>query len=59
VPPLIVDLSNVAYAITPHIDQLTLRWLLRDLDNRSIVLASMIADPLRDQLNAGKVPKSR
>jgi len=55
--PLILVLAAIAYAVAPLVDQLTLRWFVRDLDIRSTLIASAIEAPLQEQLAAGKKAK--
>jgi len=55
--PLIVALTAIAYAIAPLVDQLTLRWFVRDLDIRSALIVNTIQEPLLEQLAAGKRTK--
>ena len=40
--PLVLALAALAYGITPLIDQLTLRWFVRDLDLRANLVASSL-----------------
>lgn len=46
--PLALVLGLFAYAIVPLVDNLTLRWFVRELDTRSHLLASALQDPLLD-----------
>ncbi len=46
VVPLALALAALAYAVTPLVDRLTLRWFTRDLDLRSSLIASAIDGPL-------------
>ena len=55
--PLILALAGIAYAVAPLVDQLTLRWFVRDLDMRSTLIANTIQEPLLEQLAAGKKVK--
>jgi len=55
--PLMLVLAGIAYAIAPLVDQLTLRWFVRDLDIRSALIANTIQEPLQEQLLAGKKAK--
>jgi len=48
--PLILVLAGIAYAVMPLVDQLTLRWFVRDLDIRSSLIVNTVQDPLREQL---------
>ena len=52
--PLILVLAGIAYGIAPLVDQLTLRWFIRDLNSRSTLIANTIQEPLLEQLAAGK-----
>ncbi|MBK7292867.1 MAG: trehalose-6-phosphate synthase [Holophagaceae bacterium] len=56
--PLILVLAGIAYGIAPLVDQLTLRWFIRDLDSRSTLIANTIQEPLLEQLAAGKRAKT-
>jgi trehalose 6-phosphate synthase len=44
--PLALALAALAYAVTPLVDRLTLRWFTRDLDLRSSLIANAIDGPL-------------
>ena len=55
--PLLIVLAGIAYAVAPLVDQLTLRWFVRDLDIRSTLIANTIQEPLQEQLGAGKKGK--
>ncbi|MFA7271047.1 MAG: trehalose-6-phosphate synthase, partial [Sterolibacterium sp.] len=55
--PLMLVLAGIAYAIAPLVDQLTLRWFVRDLDIRSSLIANTIQEPLPELLAAGKRTK--
>jgi len=46
--PLALVLGLFAYAVVPLVDNLTLRWFIRDLDMRSQSLASALQDPLQE-----------
>jgi trehalose-6-phosphate synthase len=46
VVPLALVLALFAFAIVPLIENLTLRWFVRDLDARSKLVASALEDPL-------------
>jgi trehalose 6-phosphate synthase len=48
VVPLALVLALFAYAIVPLVDNLTLRWFVRELDTRSQLLANALQDPLLD-----------
>ncbi|BCK88447.1 hypothetical protein MIZ01_2251 [Sideroxyarcus emersonii] len=55
--PLILVLAAIAYIVAPLVDQLTLRWFMRDLDMRSSLIANTIQEPLLDLLEADKRTK--
>ncbi|HLA35184.1 MAG TPA: trehalose-6-phosphate synthase [Rhodocyclaceae bacterium] len=55
--PLMLVLAGIAYAIMPLVDQLTLRWFVRDLDIRSSLIANTLQEPLLEQLAAGRKAK--
>lgn len=55
--PLSLVLTVFAYLVTPLVDRLTLRWFMRDLDIRAALIANTIAEPLFDQLAAGRKAK--
>ncbi|GAB3550671.1 trehalose-6-phosphate synthase [Noviherbaspirillum agri] len=48
--PLALVLALFAYAVVPLVDNLTLRWFVRDLDARSQSLASALEEPLREYI---------
>ncbi len=52
--PLLLVLAGIAYGIAPLVDQLTLRWFVKDLDIRSTLIANTVQDPLQDLLVADK-----
>ena len=51
--PLLVALALFAYAAVPLVDTLTTRWFVRDLDIRSNLIASTVAEPLADLIETG------
>ena len=55
--PLILVLGGFAYAIVPLVDQLTMRWFVRDMDIRSALIANTIGEPLLEQIAAGSKTK--
>jgi trehalose 6-phosphate synthase len=55
--PLMLVLAGIAYAVAPLVDQLMLRWFVRDLDIRASLIADTIQEPLQEQLAAGKKAK--
>src|ERR1039458_10328970 len=57
--PLMLALAGIAYAVAPLVDQLTLRWFVRDLEIRASLIANTIEEPMQEQLAAGKKVKIR
>ena len=55
--PLLLVLTGIAYVVAPLVDQLTLKWFVRDIDIRSTLIANAIQEPLLEQLAAGKKAK--
>lgn len=55
--PLVLVLAGIAWGIAPLVDQFTLRWFVRDLDSRSLLIATAIQEPLQEQLAAGRKAK--
>src|SRR5687768_2867366 len=51
--PLALALAALAYAVTPLVDRLTLRWFTRDLELRSTLIAGAIDGPLSSFVSAG------
>ncbi len=51
--PLLLILAAFAYVIAPLVDELTLRWSVRDLDLRATVIANAIEEPLQNELATG------
>lgn len=51
--PLVLMLAAVAYAAMPLVDQLTLRWFMKDLDLRASLVANTIEDPLQRLVSEG------
>lgn len=57
--PLILALAAIAYSVVPLVDQLTLRWFVRDLDIRAELVANSLQEPLYEQLQTGKPAKTQ
>ncbi|MGE5622898.1 MAG: trehalose-6-phosphate synthase, partial [Bacillota bacterium] len=55
--PLAMVLGLSAYVVVPLVDDLTLRWFIRDLDTRSQSLANALQDPLQEYVPAGAEKK--
>ncbi|MBI5604380.1 MAG: trehalose-6-phosphate synthase [Deltaproteobacteria bacterium] len=51
--PLAVALALLAYWVVPLVDNLNLRWSVRDLDIRSRLIASTLQEPLTEVLRQG------
>ena len=48
--PLALALGAIAYAVAPLVDDLTLKWFVRDLDIRAKLIASAAQEPLAELL---------
>jgi trehalose 6-phosphate synthase len=48
--PLAVALGAIAYGVVPLVDELTLRWFVRDLDIRGKLIANAVQEPLIELL---------
>jgi len=55
--PLLLVLIGFAYAVSPLVDRMILRWFVRDLDIRAALIANTISEPLFEQLAAGRKVK--
>ncbi|MDZ4251560.1 MAG: trehalose-6-phosphate synthase [Sulfuritalea sp.] len=55
--PLLLALAGIAYAVAPLVDQLTLKWFVRDLEIHASLIANAIQEPLQEQLAAGRKAK--
>jgi len=51
--PLMLSMILLAYAVMPLVGELTLRWFVRDIDMRSQLIASTLADPLAELVRQG------
>ena len=51
--PLLLALGAFAYAVVPLVDQLTLRWFVRDLDGRASLIANTVQESVQDLVRAG------
>jgi trehalose 6-phosphate synthase len=51
--PLGIALAAIAYAVVPLVDQMTVRWSVRDTDMRSNLIANAIHDSIQDSLASG------
>lgn len=52
--PLLVVLAAVAYGVTLLADRLTVRWFVRDLDTRTIVVAKAVNEALQEMISSGR-----
>lgn len=57
--PLLVALGLLAYAVTPLIERLTVRWFERDLDLRASLITNAIDEPLRELIQANDTVRVR
>lgn len=48
--PLTIALGGIAYAVVPLVDDLTLKWFVRDLDIRTKLIATAVQEPLAEVL---------
>ena len=48
--PLAVALAAIAYAVVPLVDNLTLKWFVRDLDIRTKLIATAVQEPFVELL---------
>jgi len=55
--PLVGVLALLAFAIVPIVDNLTLRWFVRDMDIRSKLITSTLQEPLVELLQQGSRAK--
>src|SRR5690349_21862321 len=58
--PLLLAVGAIAYAVVPLVDELTLRWFMRDLDIRSTLIANTVHDQLEDLVrtrNRSRIPQ--
>jgi trehalose-6-phosphate synthase len=51
--PLTAALVLLAFAVVPLVDNLTLRWFVRDMDIRSQLIANTLHEPLSELLQQG------
>jgi len=55
--PLALALSGLAYTVIPLVDNLTLKWFVRDIEIRSELIAATIGSSLADSLAANSKAK--
>ena len=55
--PLLLVLAAVAYGVTMLADRLTVRWFVRDLDARTVVVAKAVDESLQDLVPAGQTKR--
>ena len=51
--PLLVVLTAFAYAVLPLVDNLTVRWFVRDLDIRASLIANTVQRAVEDSVQLG------
>src|SRR4051812_13055708 len=49
--PLALALGAIAYAVVPLVDDLTLRWFVRDLDARAGLITAAAQEPFAELLD--------
>jgi trehalose 6-phosphate synthase len=49
--PLTIALGLIAYAVVPLVDDLTLKWFVRDLDIRTRLIATALQEPLAEVMS--------
>jgi trehalose 6-phosphate synthase len=57
--PLLVTLVAAAYLAVPLLDTVTLRWFVRDLNSRGVLVANALSDSVADALAADRVSRLR
>ncbi len=55
--PLALVLGLFAYALVPMVENITLRWFIRDLDTRAQMLAAAMHEPLLEYIPEGSSKK--
>lgn len=55
--PLALVLACLAYVVVPLVDQLTLRWSVRDLNTRASLVAKTIEEPISEEIESGSGQK--
>jgi trehalose-6-phosphate synthase len=57
--PLALALGAIAYGVVPLVDDLTLKWFVRDLDIRKNLIASAVQEPLVELLTDNARDRAR
>jgi trehalose 6-phosphate synthase len=57
--PLLVVVAAFAYAVLPLVDNLMVRWFMRDLDIRASLIANTVQEPLLDAIAADQLTRAR
>src|SRR5690349_11142322 len=57
--PLAIALGAIAYNVVPLVDELTLRWFVRDLDIRGRLVANAAQEPLTELLSSDMSSRQR
>ena len=57
--PLLLVLGALAYAAVPLADRLTVRWFIRDLDVRAVLVANSAHDPIEELARSGNRERLR
>ncbi len=50
--PLVLALGAIAYSVAPLVDDLTLKWFVRDLDIRTRLITAAVQEPLAEAMTA-------
>src|SRR5262245_18165013 len=50
--PLLLAIGLVAYAVRPLVDQLTLKWFVRDLDIRAMLIVNTLQEPVGELVHS-------
>src|SRR5687768_442617 len=48
--PLALALAAIGYGVVPLVDEMTLKWFVRDLDSRKNLIARTVQEPLAELL---------
>jgi trehalose 6-phosphate synthase len=57
--PLVLALGAIAYGVAPLVDDLTLKWFVRDLDIRTKLITSAVQEPLAAAITDDLSPRIR
>jgi trehalose 6-phosphate synthase len=57
--PLLAVLAGFAYVVVPLVDDLTVRWFVRDLDIRATLIANTVQEPVLELRRSGNATRVR